>query len=314
MIRSDSITFGKYKGLSLTEMLRDRGYCEWFVGQPELCAKYEYISNRIREHLATTPFLSAPLTTLSAGMDPGDFIKVYPYFNLVVPEKLTVVLSDRDMACYRFYLKVLSELKEQVQKNFLEPYNIKAPKAWLQRFETDTGFSRDVLKEFLTAHGLPNITSVIEEIKKQGGIEYKGARAFKIAKANSEVQEKFWEEILKEFFGEGITVQHKFENCLFDFLYPDARILYECKLGLKDFDLDQFRKYNLALENSFKIVYLISTDCIVDLDKKKIYTVNPASYRNYFFKLKKPTKLDEVIQNFDIVQIKDVRDYFRSCK
>ena len=59
---------------------------------------------------------------------------------------------------------------------------------------------------------------VKEDIKKEGGIEYKGAKSFLIAKKNSQNQENFWEQILKEKYGEDIGTQFKYENCIFDFI------------------------------------------------------------------------------------------------
>ena len=46
----------------------------------------------------------------------------------------------------------------------------------------------------------------LERVKKEGGIEYKGARSFIIAKDRSLKQEGWWEEILKSKYGEESVV------------------------------------------------------------------------------------------------------------
>lgn len=308
VLNEDSITFGKFKGLSLPQMLRDRSYCKWLLDQDWFQKQYEYQYNRVKEHLASSnPFLTKPIFS-SYSSEIKDFVDTYPYFHLKNPKDVN--LSENELKCYNFYVNVITSLKEQIGNDFINPYNIKTPKAWLQKFETSTKLSRDILKEFLNAYNLPNITTIIEEIKKMGNIEYKGAKSFQIAKTKSLDQEAFWEAVLKKVYGEEITVQHKFENCMFDFLRPSSRTLYECKLGLKDFNTDQYRKYDTALKHAYKIIYLISKDCIIDLEKRKIFTTDPTSYHTYFIFTKKPTKLDELIKSFEIVRLENVEQYF----
>lgn len=97
--------------------------------------------------------------------------------------------------CYIFYLSTINDLKEKIIDKMIDcdsnPYDIKAPTKWLQKFEKETSLSRDDFKEFINSYELPNITMIIEDIKKQGGIEYKGGKSFLIAKKNSENQENF---------------------------------------------------------------------------------------------------------------------------
>lgn len=308
-IKPNSITFGKYKGLELENMLKDRKYCEWFVSQPELVSKYEYISNSIKAFLSDNPF-NISKQNFEPGISPEIFIKNYCFFHLPKTNELKINLSNDDKKCYLFYKNVLRQLRKQIENTIVEPYNIKTPRSWLQNFEKETGLSRDILKEFLSIHNLPNITTVIEEIKRLGGIEYKGAQSFKIAKSNSEAQEKFWETILKKYYGDEITVQHKFENCFFDFLNSKKQTLYECKLGLKDFNSEQYNKYVLALNNSFDMIYLIGNDCIVCLKNKKIYTTEPTKYTLYFITTKNKTKLDAIIEKFEIVNLEKIEKFF----
>ena len=165
---------------------------------------------------------------------------------------------------------------------------------------------------FISSYDLPNITNIIEDIKKAGNIEYKGAKSFLIAKKNSEDQEMFWEYILKEKYGEQISSQFKYEKCIFDFINISSNMIYECKLGLKDFNEEQYNKYLLTL-NKYKIIYLIELDCIIDVDSKIIYTLS-SSFQKYLFYqinihlLSKPSKFDELISEYDIVKIENLKD------
>ena len=156
----------------------------------------------------------------------------------------------------------------------------------------------------MIAYELINIPYIIERIKKEGGIEYKGAQSFKIAKSRSESQEKWWCDILKKKYGEDIGAQFKYKDCVFDFLNISTQTIFECKLGLKDFNEIQHHKYKMAL-NAYRIIYLISTDCVIHIEHKKLYTTNKAKYGVYLQKIssnKIPTYLDKIIENFEILE------------
>ena len=64
---------------------------------------------------------------------------------------------------------------------------------------------------------MKSIARIIEDVKKEGGIDYKGAKSFLIAKDNSLKQEEYWKIILKKYYGEQIGCQYKIDNCHFDF-------------------------------------------------------------------------------------------------
>jgi hypothetical protein len=230
------------------------------------------------------------------------------------------LFSETEETCYNYYRNLVSEFRDDIIRKQLEgycnPYDIKTPPKWLQKFEAKTGLPRTVLKEFLSSYSLPNITSVIEDIKKQGGIEYKGAQSFKIAKKNSKDQESYWESLLKDNFGEEIGTQFKYEDCIFDFINISHGIVYECKLGLKDFNEDQYKKYQIAL-SKFKIIYLIAKDCVIDTSSKIIYTT-PESYGTYIFYqcniplLKKPSQFDELILDYEILETTSLIEILKS--
>ena len=105
-------------------------------------------------------------------------------------------------------------------------------------------------------------------------------------------------------------MQHIYKKCIFDFLNIDTQTIFECKLGLKDFCDEQHRKYKLALEK-YRIIYLISKDCVIDMEQKKIFTTDPGEYDTYLISipgLKKPSYLDMLMleEEFSVVEVDSV--------
>lgn len=304
----DTLTFGKYKNKTLKEMLKDRKYCKWFINEPDFKTKYEYIYNKVKEFEPRIYFLPPDI------IESNEFIERYIYFNLTPVDKLSLNLSENEKKCYSFYLQMIHELKEKIMERLNDgkenPYDIKAPIKWLQRFETDTGLNRDEFKEFINSYDLPNIPYIIEDIKKEGGIVYNGANSFNIAKSRSKDQEIFWEYILKQKYGEDLGVQYQYEKCIFDFINISSNTLYECKLNIKDFSEDQYNKYLLTL-NKYKILYLIDRDCVINIDLKTVYTTDPLKYMLYQSKiplLKNPSKFDELLADFEVKGLEDIKN------
>ena len=305
----DTLTFGKYKNKTLSVMLKDRSYCKWFLQQDELRTKYEYIYNKVKEFQPRIYFLPADI------IESENFVERYIYFNLTPVDKLAINLSDNEKTCYSFYLQIIEELKNKIILRVVNSkdnvYDIKAPVKWLQRFELETNLNRDEFKDFINSYELPNLPYVIEDIKKEGGLIYNGANSFNIAKARSKEQEKFWEDILKEKYGEDLSVQFLYEKCIFDFLNISTNTIYECKLSLKDFSQEQYDKYLLALRE-YKILYLIDRDAILDIKNKIIYTIDSIKYLLYQSKIslsKKQSIFDEMVVDYEIKEIETVKDY-----
>lgn len=304
----DTITFGKYKGQTLDKMLKDRTYCNWILKEEWFEKNYEYLYNRVLQYNPRSFFLK------NNKEEDGPFIDNYTYFNLIPLEELKITLTETEKKCYKFYLDTIAELKKRILDRIESckdnSFDIKAPIKWLQNFETLYDLKREIFKEFINSYDLPNIPYIIEDIKKEGGIQYKGAKSFLIAKENSEKQEKYWENILKRKYGEDIGVQYKFEKCIFDFINISSNTLYECKINLKDYNELQHKKYLITL-NKYKIIYLISNDCIINLEKKILYTTNPTYYIVYLCNiplLAKSTKLDELILDFSVVEVDDLEN------
>jgi hypothetical protein len=314
ILTENDITFGKYKDLTLTELLKDRDYCSWLLKQEWFQRQYEYLYNRVKMYIPLDFFVT-PKALPREDLTKENFLEYYKYFNLYPLSELKITLSETHQTCYTFYLSTIEDLRSRIVNNkYVNCFDIKAPTSWLMTFEKTTGISRDVFKEFLSAHDLPNIPYIVEDIKKMGGIEYKGAKSFIIAKEKSLAQEKFWEEILKQKFGEDISVQYKLEKFFFDFIHIKTHTLYECKLGLKDFNLEQHNKYMLAEKLPYaSLVYLISRNCIINIKKKILYTTNPNEYIEYIdniSSLKSPTPLDNLLPSFKIEKIETVTHYF----
>ena len=90
-----------------------------------------------------------------------------------------------------------------------------------------------------------------------------------------------------------------------------SNIIYECKIGLKDFNEEQYDKYLLTL-NKYKIVYLISNDCIINIENKKIYTTDDVKYLIYKLNIpsqSKSTKFDYLIIDYEIIYIENICDF-----
>ena len=306
VLTQDTITFGKYRDLSLHQLLKDRKYCKWLLKQPWFLKQYEYLFNRIKEHDPLKLFLKDEIKSNK------DFLDSYLYFNLCEVEKVKKKLSKNEEKCYTFYLEQIQILKRKIIENDSENrYNIKAPSAWLKKFEKKTGLERTSLKDFLSENDLPNITKIVEDIKKQGGIDYKGNRSYIIAKEKSEKQELYWEKILNEKYGEDISSQYKYEKCFFDFLCIPTNTIYECKLNLKDFSKDQYRKYTRILKK-YKVIYLIGKSCVIDMTKGIIYTTKLQKYYSSIMKLQETKGMEDfskLLSKFKLHRVKDVLDH-----
>jgi hypothetical protein len=297
-LSENSITFGKYKDLTLEKMLRDRKYCEWLIKQEWFGSQYQYLYNRVINYKPQSYFIDESKDYEYKDVD--EFILNYKYFNLYPIEEVKVMLTENEKICYQFYKKCIDTLKDNLIRN-----KTKAPTSWLKKFEKEYELSRDIFREFLDAYELPNIPYIVEDIKKVSGIEYKGAKSYIIAKENSLNQEKYWEDILRKKYGENISAQFKYKKCIFDFINIKSNTLYECKLNTKDFNEDQHNKYKLTL-GRYNIVYLISTDCIIDMEHSVIYTTDPLKYQVQFIMNKNPTKFESLISEFEIVRLKNL--------
>lgn len=301
----DSITFGKYTGCRLDHVLKDRSYSKWLLDQEWFQTNYEYLYNRVRNYDPKIYFFKKNIESL-------DFIEKYPYFNMVEGDNLKINIKDDEMKCYKYYLDTIEDIKKKivsrVESGEENIFDIKAPVKWLQKFEKDTGLSRESFKEFLSSYELQNITYIIEDIKKEGGITYNGAQSFKIAKQRANLQEKWWESILKEKYGEDLGAQFKYENCIFDFINISTNTIFECKLGLKDFNEEQYKKYVLAL-NKYRIIYIIGYDCVINIEKSIIYTTDMLKYILYQQGECK-SKFDKIIKEYKIVKVEDLSTLF----
>ena len=284
----EDITFGKYSGKKITELLKDRNYSKWIVEQDWFQNDYTHLYNQVINYNPSIFFFeNTEQSNILEKYDKNsykfnniqDFIECFEFFNMKniqdvvfsLEKEHGIIFSKEDYLCYEFYLQILEDIKQKILNNIESdnPYNIKAPVKWLKRFEESKKLDRTEFKRFIKEYDLVNITSIVEYIKKMGGIDYKGAKSYKIAKDRSVKQEKYWEDFLKNKYGENISVQFKYKDCFFDFLNIKNQTIYECKLGLKDFNETQYIKYLKTLGN-YNIIYIIGYDTIIDMKNNKI--------------------------------------------
>ena len=304
------ITFGKYKDKDLLDLLKDRKYCAWLIEEDWFKESYEYLYNSLIKYDPKKYFFLD-----ISEREEDDVVENYKYFNLIQIPDLKIKLNEKELFCYSFYLKMIDKMKNDVKNNIImkknNPFDIKAPSKWLKILEEegkDLEVKRNDFKEFMSRYELQNIPFILEDIKKIGGIEYKGAQSFTIAKKRSTEQEKYWENILKKKHGDSIGTQFKYEKCIFDFICIPKNTIYECKLGLKDFNEEQFNKYQVTL-NKYNILFLIGNDCVINVDLETIYTNNMEKYILYQCQiplLKNPSKFDDLIFDFDIYEMEDL--------
>lgn len=308
-INENIITFGKYKGETLEKLLLKPDYCKWLLKQDWFEKNHPYLYNKIKNYDVKKYFFK-PIKKIEEKDPILKFVNNFSYFHTFPSKKLEIYLSDDHIKCYIFYRKIIDSLKNDILDNLT--LNIKAPTSWLKKFEEKTGLKREIFKDFLESYDLANITTIIEKIRESGGFEYKGAKSFKIAKERSENQEKYWEKILKFFYGDDISSQLPFDVNRFDFIRLKAKIIYECKLSLKDFNEDQYNRYIKAADKDFTIIYLIDKDCVIDIATKIIFTIDTEKYHKYFQTIKYPSLFDKLIKNFQIIKINFIEDYFRN--
>jgi uncharacterized protein (DUF3820 family) len=214
-LKNDTITFGKYKNKTLSDVLKDRSYCKWLIKQDWFINNYSYLFNRVKEYRPLSYFI---YDLDEEKEDNNNFLHQYEFFRLKILDDVSVNLSltETEKKCYEYYTELVNDIKRKINSRIesdqANPYDIKAPTKWLQKFEKDYEVDRSIFKQFLSSYELPNLPYIIERVKKEGGIEYKGAQSFNIAKKRSLDQEKWWENLLKDIYGEDVSTQFKYEN------------------------------------------------------------------------------------------------------
>jgi hypothetical protein len=314
-LTQDTFTFGKYNGLTVQHVLKDRSYCSWVIQQDWFQENYPYLFGVISEYDPKPYFHKG---NPHREVDTTTFLRDYPYFNLVGVDDVKLPLTPAEKKCYSFYLGLINNLRVQVylrlENEEENPWDIKAPTGWLKKFEKDEGIPRDDFKKFLESYELPNIPYIVERIKKEGGIEYKGAKSFLIARERSREQEAWWGEILRKIHGDDIATQFKYVKCIFDFICIPRETLFECKLGLKDFSEEQYIKYRVALDK-YRIIYLIGKNAIIDTRERVIYTTDPCMYNTYILNIPNLTVthyLDDMLHLYTVTEINDIEETLRT--
>ncbi len=139
--------------------------------------------------------------------------------------------------------RIKSGGKDVVQKNYNDKFTLNEKKIW---------------KKFYEYYNLPSFHEVIDTCIKIIDEQHISINGWKVANHNSKYQELFWKEKLQNLYP-NISYQFKKDNCIFDFIDFDNKIIFEAKLSYNHVVVSQFSKYR-KIYRDFQIVYLIATD------------------------------------------------------
>jgi len=117
---------------------------------------------------------------------------------------------------------------------------------------------KKIWNKFYEYYKLPSFYDIVDSCKKIVDEEHISINGWKIANHNSKKQELFWKEKLQYLYPKTIY-QYKKDNCVFDFIDFDNKIIFEAKLDYNNVIRSQFTKYRKMFPD-FKIVYLIGID------------------------------------------------------
>jgi hypothetical protein len=146
---------------------------------------------------------------------------------------------------------------------------------------------KKVWNKFYEYYKLPSFYDIVDTCKKIIDEQHISINGWKIANHNSKNQELFWKEKLQNLYPK-ISYQYKKENCVFDFIDFENKIIFEAKLDYCNVVGSQFSKYR-KMYPDFQIVYLIGID--------KVSYINCFT-QNYYDKLNKKYKDDyEIYKN-----------------
>ena len=135
---------------------------------------------------------------------------------------------------------------------------------------------KKIWKKFNEYYKVPSFYDIVDTCKKIIDEQHISINGWKVANHNSKNQELFWKEKLQNLYPK-ISYQYKKENCVFDFIDFENKIIFEAKLDYCDVVKSQFSKYR-KMYPDFQIVYLIGIN--------KVSYINCFSEK-YYDKLKK---------------------------
>ena len=138
---------------------------------------------------------------------------------------------------------------------------------------------KKIWKKFNEYYKVPSFYDIVDTCKKIIDEQHISINGWKVANHNSKNQELFWKEKLQNLYPK-ISYQYKKENCVFDFIDFENKIIFEAKLDYCDVVKSQFSKYR-KMYPDFQIVYLIGIN--------KVSYINCFT-ENYYDKLKKKYK------------------------
>jgi hypothetical protein len=117
---------------------------------------------------------------------------------------------------------------------------------------------KKIWRKIFKYYKLPSFIDIIDNCVKITNEKYVSINGWKTANINSKIQEGFWKQKLLNLYPK-INYQYKKDNCVFDFIDYENKIIFEVKLNYCDVIFSQFYKYK-QMYPEFKIVYLIGID------------------------------------------------------
>jgi hypothetical protein len=174
---------------------------------------------------------------------------------------------------------------------------------------------KKILNKFYEYYKLPSFYDMVDTCKKIVDDKHISVNSWKVANHNSKIQELFWKKKLQYLYP-NIFYQYKKDNCVFDFIDFDNKIIFEAKLDYINVIITQFTKYRKIFPD-FKIVYLIGIDkvsyinCVSENyynNLKQIYDNDYKIYKNNNYKGTRPTYPDKynIYYEYNLINNEDL--------
>ena len=183
--------------------------------------------------------------------------KYYKHYYSTINELLHYLTFDNDTKIKDKQYRINNAGKVILEKKYNGKFTLDEKKIW---------------KKFNDYYKLPSFYDIVDTCKKIIDEQHISINGWKIANHNSKNQEIFWKLKLQNLYPK-ISYQYKKENCVFDFIDFENKIIFEAKLDYCNVVRNQFSKYR-KMYPDFQIVYLIGTDKVSYLNCFSEYYYN----------------------------------------
>jgi hypothetical protein len=211
--------------------------------------------------------------------------KYYNIYYSIINELLDYLTFDKHTKIKDKQYRINNGGKVILEKKYNGKFTLDEKKIW---------------NKFYEYYKLPSFYDIVDFCKKIVDEEHISINGWKIANHNSKKQELFWKEKLQYLYPK-IIYQYKKDNCVFDFIDFDNKIIFEAKLDYNNVIRSQFTKYRKMFPD-FKIVYLIGIDKVSYINcfsenyynhLRQIYDNDYEIYKNNNYKGISPNFPDE---------------------